>query len=85
MSDWRHQYAYSGTQAMLVPIVGVLRGAGFDVTQATLSRDLRELGVLKEFCRFSELMQAQAAAGWPDIAGPPHVRKAGQELIDDCR
>ncbi len=27
VSDWRHQYAYSGTQAMLVPIVGAVRGA----------------------------------------------------------
>jgi hypothetical protein len=48
------------------------------------ARTARELGLLREFCRFSGLMQAQAAAGWPDIAGPPDVRKAGQELIDDC-
>jgi hypothetical protein len=27
VSDWRHQYAFSGTQAMVVPIAGVLRGA----------------------------------------------------------
>ncbi|MCM2314021.1 MAG: hypothetical protein NDJ92_02575 [Thermoanaerobaculia bacterium] len=26
VSDWRHQYAYSGTQPMLVPIVGTLHG-----------------------------------------------------------
>lgn len=49
------------------------------------ARTPREFGLLKEFCRFSELMQAQAATGWPDIAGPPDVRKAGHELIDDCR
>jgi hypothetical protein len=82
--------AYLATEAVdSGPRPGASRPA---LTVATLygqakakARTPRELGLLKEFCRFSELMLAQAAAGWPDIAGPPDVRKAGQDLIDDCR
>ncbi|MBI2215413.1 MAG: hypothetical protein HYU52_17320 [Acidobacteria bacterium] len=37
VSDWRHQYAYSGTQTMVVPIAGVLRGANNTYFRTDLS------------------------------------------------
>ena len=30
-------------------------------------------------------MKAQADAGWPDMGILPETRKAGQELLDDCK
>jgi hypothetical protein len=44
----------------------------------------REIDALREFCKFSSAMKAQADAGWPNMGIRPATRKSGQELIDDC-
>ncbi len=45
----------------------------------------REIEVLREFCKFTSAMQIQADAGWPDMGILPETRKAGQDLLDDCK
>jgi hypothetical protein len=44
----------------------------------------RELRALREFCRFSELLKAEAAKGWPTLGTSHGGDRVAQELIDDC-
>jgi hypothetical protein len=42
------------------------------------------LRALREFCRFSELLKAEAAKGWPTLGTSHGGDRVAQELIDDC-
>jgi hypothetical protein len=68
--------------AGLPPIINVAMQYGQAKGKAKTDR---EIEVLREFCKFSSAMKAQADAGWPDMGNQPETRKAAQELLDDCK
>ncbi len=53
----------------------LLRGQGIEVTQSTLSRDVRELGLVKIRGIYHHATGANAPAG------PDHVRRSLQQLV----
>lgn len=55
----------------------ILRRGGFAVTQASVSRDLDELGVVKIHGKYSRPAERRSAA----FAGPTSLRSAGDNLI----
>jgi hypothetical protein len=44
----------------------------------------RELAALREFCRFSEIVEAEAENDWPTLGAAHFYVSRGQMLINDC-
>lgn len=78
------QILHRGQASSQDEIVAALRARGHDVTQATVSRDLRELGATKVRTTrgYSYRLPEDVPSGSGDLAGPRLERTLGEFALD---